>query len=323
MNTLERVECSLIAPGRCPSELDPGPRENGNAGGSDNSGVSREKRAIAKRKNYRRHPKPPYSYLALIAMVILNSPEKRQTLSQILQAMSRLSPFSSSEYLGWKDSVRHNLSANDCFVKVLKDPGKPRSKGNSWTVDPSRIPSKALRCQKMPVPGRDQETFARDLGTLLFAPRGRGCAGGGGSDQAWNPGSLLPRSLAGLEQSLNPTPPTSSVPAPAEHPQGQRPPPSSSSSGSDCEPETPTVRALPPWELPTSHTRHTPPNAMAPPSSGLPRPSIPGLPLWPLVPPNPYPSLSLPPNPGLDLDARLREVPPNKTVFDVLTPNLV
>lgn len=39
--------------------------------------------AGAKKKNYQRYPKPPYSYLAMIAMVIQNSPQKQLTLSQV------------------------------------------------------------------------------------------------------------------------------------------------------------------------------------------------------------------------------------------------
>lgn len=36
-----------------------------------------------KKKNYQRYPKPPYSYLAMVAMVIQNSPEKKLTLSEV------------------------------------------------------------------------------------------------------------------------------------------------------------------------------------------------------------------------------------------------
>ncbi|GAB0181189.1 forkhead box protein H1 [Grus japonensis] len=88
------------------------------------------------RQRYRRHPKPPYSYLALIALVIRAAPGRRLKLAQIIQAISSLFPFFGGGYQGWKDSVRHNLSSNPCFAKVLKDPAKPKAKGNYWTVDP-------------------------------------------------------------------------------------------------------------------------------------------------------------------------------------------
>lgn len=37
---------------------------------------------------------------------------------QILHEISVLFPFFKGHYKGWKDSVRHNLSLNDCFIKV-------------------------------------------------------------------------------------------------------------------------------------------------------------------------------------------------------------
>ncbi|CAM9305394.1 unnamed protein product [Bubo scandiacus] len=68
---------------------------------------------------YRRHPKPPYSYLALIALVIRAAPARRLKLSQILQQLRSLFPSFGGGYQGWRDSVRHNLSSNPCFAKAV------------------------------------------------------------------------------------------------------------------------------------------------------------------------------------------------------------
>lgn len=39
-------------------------------------------------------------------------------MEQILKEISTLFPFFKGNYKGWRDSVRHNLSSYDCFVKV-------------------------------------------------------------------------------------------------------------------------------------------------------------------------------------------------------------
>ncbi|XP_077598865.1 forkhead box protein L2-like [Stigmatopora nigra] len=80
--------------------------------------------------------RPPYSYVALIAMAIKHSARERQTVSEIYDYISSNFPFYQLHQTGWKNSVRHNLSINDCFIKIPKETSRGR-KGHQWTLHPA------------------------------------------------------------------------------------------------------------------------------------------------------------------------------------------
>nr|XP_048693218.1 forkhead activin signal transducer 3-like [Caretta caretta] len=155
-----------------------------------------------KKKKYSRHRKPPYTYLAMIALVIQASPGRKLKLSQIIQEIGALFPFFTEGYQGWKDSIRHNLSSNRCFSKLLKDPAKPKAKGNFWTVDVSRIPPEALKLQNTAISRQEAASFASDLAPFIL--HGQHYRGG--------PQQMLPAASVGAR-----------VPAPGADPETQAP----------------------------------------------------------------------------------------------------
>ena len=75
-------------------------------------------------------------------------------------------PFFRGSYTGWRNSVRHNLSLNECFQKILRDPSRPWGKDNYWTINPNseytfadgvfrrrrkRLARKSFACQRHPI----------------------------------------------------------------------------------------------------------------------------------------------------------------------------
>nr|XP_031858046.1 uncharacterized protein CI109_006580 [Kwoniella shandongensis]KAA5525118.1 hypothetical protein CI109_006580 [Kwoniella shandongensis] len=93
--------------------------------------------------------KPDITYVQAIRLVIAASPRRMLTLSQIYDAIEERWPWHKTSGQTWKNSVRHNLSLNKCFVKVdrpTNDGGI--KKGSYWTVDDSLSGQTARRTRK-------------------------------------------------------------------------------------------------------------------------------------------------------------------------------
>uniref|UniRef100_H2YS14 Forkhead box protein M1 n=1 Tax=Ciona savignyi TaxID=51511 RepID=H2YS14_CIOSA len=74
--------------------------------------------------------RPPYSYMALIQFAINSSSAGRMTLRQIYQWIEEKFPYFISAKPGWKNSIRHNLSLHDIFVRQVTT----GSKASYWTL---------------------------------------------------------------------------------------------------------------------------------------------------------------------------------------------
>ncbi|XP_018431930.1 PREDICTED: forkhead box protein M1 [Nanorana parkeri] len=77
--------------------------------------------------------RPPYSYMALIQFAINSTPSKRMTLKDIYTWIEDHFPY--FKYVakpGWKNSIRHNLSLHDMFVRESPS----NNKISYWTIHP-------------------------------------------------------------------------------------------------------------------------------------------------------------------------------------------
>ncbi|XP_036403763.1 forkhead box protein O4 [Megalops cyprinoides] len=158
--------------------------------------------ATPRKGSSRRNAWGSQSYADLISQAIENSPEKRLTLAQIYDWMVKTVPYfkdkgDSNSSAGWKNSIRHNLSLHNKFLRVHNE---STGKSSWWMLNPeggktgkaprrraaSMDNSSKLLKSRMRAKQTKKQAGAAGPGGAGGALQGEGGAGAGGAD---SPGS--------------------------------------------------------------------------------------------------------------------------------------
>ncbi|XP_070848306.1 forkhead box protein M1 [Chaetodon trifascialis] len=107
--------------------------------------------------------RPPYSYMAMIQFAINSQKSRRMTLKEIYSWIEDHFPyFRKVAKPGWKNSIRHNLSLHDMFIREMS----PDDKISFWTIRPEA--NRCLTLDQVYKPGCDPMTAPVPVPMLFF-----------------------------------------------------------------------------------------------------------------------------------------------------------
>ncbi|KAK9518210.1 hypothetical protein VZT92_023522 [Zoarces viviparus] len=168
------------------------------AAGAEGGVVAGGGGATPRKGSSRRNAWGNQSYADLISQAIDNSPEKRLTLAQIYEWMVKTVPYfrdkgDSNSSAGWKNSIRHNLSLHNKFLRVHNE---STGKSSWWMLNPeggktgkaprrraaSMDNSSKLLKSRMRAKQTKKQAGAADLMGAGGALQGDGSTGSAGAD---------------------------------------------------------------------------------------------------------------------------------------------
>ncbi|XP_078595946.1 uncharacterized protein LOC144873008 [Branchiostoma floridae x Branchiostoma japonicum] len=106
-------------------------------------------------------PKPPYSYSCLIALAMMKSRTGNMPVTEIYSFIREHYPYFKTAPDGWKNSVRHNLSLNKCFLKIEPSQADPNRKGCLWALHPDKVDKMMSEIRKWKK--KDPEAIRRSM----------------------------------------------------------------------------------------------------------------------------------------------------------------
>ncbi|XP_078676529.1 uncharacterized protein LOC144913621 [Branchiostoma floridae x Branchiostoma belcheri] len=106
-------------------------------------------------------PKPPYSYSCLIALAMMKSRTGNMPVTEIYSFIREHYPYFKTAPDGWKNSVRHNLSLNKCFLKIEPSQADPNRKGCLWALHPDKVDKMMSEVRKWKK--KDPEAIRRSM----------------------------------------------------------------------------------------------------------------------------------------------------------------
>lgn len=96
------------------------------------STVQQQQQLLQQHAHINENDRPPHSYIALISMAILSKQERKILLNEIYDWVLQNFPYYQTRTdKSWRNSIRHNLSLNECFVKVGK---AGNGRGYYWSI---------------------------------------------------------------------------------------------------------------------------------------------------------------------------------------------